>query len=854
MLAHDENAPVGAAASATSQQRLARMFAALSATNEAILRTTSADALYQQACAAALTGGGLLGAAVLLREPQCDRLAFVAGAGDGIERLRHVEISVSGAVPTGRGMAGEAFRSGRPCVSNDFLNDVRGSAWREELDRSGVRAAAAVPLIRGGQSVGVLLVFFGEVGACDDEIVALLVRMVENLAFALDNLDRAAERRASARATGRLTRMYAALSATNEAILRSKSPQELYQRVCDAAVHGGKSVATSVLLAEPGSHWLNAVAGTGEIFKLQSKTRFSVDPASAYGRGVAGQAFRNQRPAVNPDILNSDQGRPWHDASLASGAVACVAVPLVARGRSIGVLMFFVGRSWAADEEIVSLLARIGENVSFALENFEREDERARAEARAQHLATHDDLTGLPNRAMFSQLLNDAIAAARRAQRTFAVLFVDLDRFKLINDTLGHAAGDALLNGVAGLFRQCLRERDVLARFGGDEFVILLDGVADIGQVSTVARKLLSAAVTPMMIQGRECRVTASIGIALFPDHGADEQALTKNADAAMYLAKEEGRSSFRFFSKEIKTQSIERLMLETSLRRALERHEFLLHYQAKQSLDSAEIAGVEALLRWQHPDLGMVPPLQFIPIAEESGLIVPIGRWVVETACAQAVAWQAQGLPPMRMAVNLSPRQFADANLLADIRAALRKTGLEPHLLELEITESMVMQSPQQAKLLLAALKKLGVHLSIDDFGTGYSSMSLIKEFPIDTLKVDRSFVRDVPFDANDCAITKTVIALAKALDLTVIAEGVETKAQESFLREQDCDQIQGFLFSKPLAGDEFATFAREHNLGLLKEQAAKGRSKGQNNGQNALAEPRRPRRAVRARRPSRS
>jgi diguanylate cyclase (GGDEF)-like protein len=821
----DGDARTETAAGATSPPRLARMYAALSATNEAILRTNSVDQLYQQVCKAALSGGGLLGAAVLLREPGTDRLKFVAGAGEEINKLHDVEISVSEDVPTGRGIAGGAFRSAKPCVSNDYLHDSRGAAWRDELTRSKVHAAAALPLVRGGTSVGVLLVFLGNADEFDDEIVSLLNRMAENVAFALDNFDREAERKANERATRRLTRMFASLSATNEAILRAKSPQELYQRVCDAAVHGGKSMATTVLLAEPGSSWLEPVAGTGGIIKLAKTSRFSTDPENPYGKGVAGQAFRNQKPAVNTDIVNSEQGQPWKDVNTA-GAVACAAVPLVRRGQSIGVVIFYIGRSWAEDEGIIALLARLGENVSFALDNFDREDERKRAEARARHLATHDDLTDLPNRGMFSQLLNDAIKAAQRSQRKFAVMFVDLDRFKLINDTLGHAAGDILLKGVATLFRECLREGDVLARFGGDEFVILLRDTADPALVSTVARKLLSAAVTPIMVQGRECRVTASIGVAVYPDHGSDEQSLTKNADAAMYLAKEEGRSSFRFFAKEIKSQSIERLMLETSLRRALERNEFLLHYQAKQSLDTGEISGVEALLRWQHPDLGIVPPLHFIPLAEECGLIVPIGKWVLETACAQAVAWREQGLPPMRMAVNLSPRQFGDPNLLHDIGAALTKSGMDPQLLELEITESMVMQSPDEAKRILAAIKGLGVHLSIDDFGTGYSSMSLIKQFPVDTIKVDRSFVRDLPNDANDCAITKAVIALGKALDLTIVAEGVETKAQEGFLRDQSCDQIQGFLFAKPLTAEELAAFVREHGISLLKEQAARARS----------------------------
>ena len=801
------------------------MFAALSATNEAILRTKDANELYQQVCDAALSGGKLIGAAILLHDSGTNQLKFVAGAGNNVEQLRTIQISVAEALPTGRGIAGRAFRSAKPCISNDILYDSRSKAWHEALRQSGVRAAAALPLMRGGASVGVLVVYLGEVGAFDAEIVALLTRMSENVSFALDNLDREAERKASERATRRLKRMYATLSATNEAILRSKTPQELYERVCDAAVHDGQSLATAVLLVEPGSSWLKTVAGTGEVLEIMKKARFSIDPENPYGKGVCGQAIRSHKPAINPDILSSEQARPWREANLVDRAMACAAVPLLRKGQCIGVLMFFMSRSWAVDEGIIALLARMAENVSFALDNFDREDERKRAEVRAHHLATHDDLTDLPNRAMFSKMLNDAIKVAQRYNRKFSIMFADLDRFKLINDTLGHAAGDILLKGVATQLKQCLRDSDVLARFGGDEFVMLLQEVSDVAQVSAVARKLLSAAVTPIMIHGRECRVTASIGVATFPDHGTDEQSLTKNADAAMYLAKEEGRSSFRFFSREIKTQSVERLMLENSLRQGLERDEFVLHYQAKQDLATGEISGVEALLRWHHPDLGVLPPIQFISLAEESGLIVPIGRWVLNTACAQNVAWQEQGLPPMRIAVNLSPRQFTDPGLLEHIRDALAKSGMTPQLLELEITESMMMQSADGAMRVLSAIKKLGVHLSIDDFGTGYSSMSLIKQFPIDTIKVDRSFVRNLPIDANDCAIINAVIALGNALNLTIVAEGVETKAQERFLREHGCNEIQGYLFTMPLPGQEFVAFAREHNISLLKINAAKGR-----------------------------
>jgi EAL domain-containing protein (putative c-di-GMP-specific phosphodiesterase class I) len=325
-----------------------------------------------------------------------------------------------------------------------------------------------------------------------------------------------------------------------------------------------------------------------------------------------------------------------------------------------------------------------------------------------------------------------------------------------------------------------------------------------------VARKLLSAAIKPVMLLGQECRVTASIGIALFPSDGGDEQTLMKNADSAMYYAKEEGKNNFQFYSSEISTQTLERLTLESNLRRAMEREEFSLHYQAKVDTKSGAINGVEALLRWSNAELGSVSPGKFIPVAEETGLIVHIGRWVLKTACLQNVAWQRQGLPPISMAVNLSVRQFADEGLVDDIATILEETGMVPSLLELEITEGMIVHDVEHAIRLLTAIKQLGVRLAIDDFGTGYSSLGQLKNFPIDTLKVDRSFIRDLATDSEDKAITSAIIAMGKTLSLTVVAEGVETMEQQAFLRDQACDEMQGYYFSKPVAAEEFATLLR--------------------------------------------
>jgi predicted signal transduction protein with EAL and GGDEF domain len=349
-----------------------------------------------------------------------------------------------------------------------------------------------------------------------------------------------------------------------------------------------------------------------------------------------------------------------------------------------------------------------------------------------------------------------------------------------------------------------------VARLGGDEFVVLVQEVSETRDVEIVARKVLAALMRPVLIEGQEYRVTASVGIAMYPSDGEDEQSLMKNADIAMYSAKEEGKNTFKFYSAEANVHSFERLALESGLRRGLEHNEFQLHYQAKVDLRSGRITGMEALVRWQHPELGMVPPGQFIPLAEESGLIVPLGRWVLKHACAQNVAWQRQGLPALCVSVNLSARQFADEDLLADIGAALEESGLKPELLELELTESMVMRSPDRALEVLEAVKRMGVRLAIDDFGVGYSSLTHLKRFPIDTLKVDRSFIRDIPQDSEDKAITEAIIAMGKSLNLTVVAEGVETLEQQSFLREHECDEMQGFYFSKPIPGDRFAELLR--------------------------------------------
>lgn len=433
------------------------------------------------------------------------------------------------------------------------------------------------------------------------------------------------------------------------------------------------------------------------------------------------------------------------------------------------------------------------------------------AKERIQYLATHDSLTGLPNRMLFIQLLSHSIESAKRNQRQLAVFFVDLDRFKTINDTKGHDAGDKLLQEIASRYKQVLRAADVVSRQGGDEFVILIEDFHKLIDLERVAQHILSCTYRPVVLQGDEYRVTASIGISLYPKNGSDGQTLMKNADTAMYYAKGKGKNNYQFYSENIHLQSAGRMDIERELRSALERNEFSLHYQAKVDVKTNAIIGVEALLRWQNPTLGSVPPTQFIPVAEETGAIIPIGRWVLKTACAQNAAWQKQGLPAICMAVNLSVGQTEDSHLIGDIKAALKDNSLAPHLLELEITESMLMSNPPRMIAALAKIKKLGVRLSIDDFGTGYSSLAKLRHFPVDTLKIDRSFIRNIPENAEDKAITQAIIVMGESLGLTVIAEGVETEEQLKFLKDQACDEIQGYLFSKPTDADRFADLLRK-------------------------------------------
>jgi len=492
------------------------------------------------------------------------------------------------------------------------------------------------------------------------------------------------------------------------------------------------------------------------------------------------------------------------DLALQAGLEHGFAFPILVGGDFYGVMEFFGRGPRARDERIVEISHTVGSQIGQFIA-------RKQAEANLQFYASHDPLTGLFNRGMFNRRLQQALAQAQRFERTLAILFIDLDGFKLVNDTLGHTAGDALLAEIAGRLRVTLREGDVIARMGGDEFVVLIEEFGEPIQVGEVAKKVLETVARPYLLQGRESRVTASIGISTFPDDGKSAQALLGSADTAMYRAKEQGKNAFRFFAPHMNVHVTERLSLEANLRRAVERDELVLLYQPEVGFGDGRVTGVEALVRWHHPTQGVINPGEFMPVAEDSGLVPVIGQWVLREACRQLAVWREQGLPLLRVAVNLSHRQFTEESLVQMVREALHITSVEPSRLELELTEAMVMRNPERAEKVLVRLKEIGVRLVVDDFGTGMSSLKFLNRLPLDAVKIDRSLILELPRNRDAAALTRGVVAMAHSLNLRVIAEGVETSEQWEFLRDLGCEEMQGNYFSAPVPAAIIASIVQQ-------------------------------------------
>ncbi len=736
------------------QESVHRSHRALRAIHECDQKIAAADNendLLQGICEVAVKAGYRMAWAGLL-QPDGSGMSPVniAGKSQGyIESIRQPLAENPQGLPT----IAQALRTWRPAVANDFRQETH-LPWRQVALRLGLLAKAALPLIHNDSVLGVLNVYAAEEEAFDTEELGLLEGLTQNVAVALQSLRDQARRKAA------------------EAALH------LRQRAIEASVNA--IVITSA---------------TQRGFPVEY-----VNPAFERMTGYRAQEIVGQSLRI---LRRDDHDQPGIAEIRAILAEQREGYATVRNYRKDGTLFW-------SEVHIAPVRDDAGVVSHFVAAKYDV-TEMKHYQEKLEFQASHDALTGLPNRLLLRERLTHAIASASRSGRPFWVAFLDLDHFKFINDSLGHSAGDLLLLQMSRRLQHVLRASDTVAREGGDEFVLILPESNDENPNAHVLQRIMDVIAQPVKIDSHRFYPTCSIGVAAFPTDGADPDTLIKHADIAMYRAKEIGRNNFQFFTAALNQKALERLRLEADLRNAIERNELLLHYQPQVCLQSGRMIGMEALIRWQHPQLGMVAPDRFIGLAEETGLIVPIGKWVMRTACRQNKAWQDAGLGNLRVAVNLSARQFGENDLAQSVAAILQETGLEPRYLDIELTESLVMTDVEHAIGVLRALKALGLQLSIDDFGTGYSSLSYLKRFPLDVLKIDQSFVRDITVNADGAAIVKSIIALAHNLRLHVIAEGVETASQLAYLRENGCDQLQGYYFSRPLAADAFAALLQQ-------------------------------------------
>ncbi len=605
----------------------------------------------------------------------------------------------------------------------------------------------------------------------------------------------------------RLNRSLRLLSECNMTLVHAVEESQLLSEICQLVVEEGGYLMACVSFAEHDAEKsIKTVALYGNYQECLEQTVFSWADTE-YGHGATGTAIRTGRTDIVQSIMDDPRMTIWREVAASRGYRSCVALPLKTKSHIFGALSIYAGEANIFGEEEVELLDELANDLAYGIETLRTRIRHLEAEKKLEFLAHHDVLTGLPNRLLLRDRFEQAIAQANREHSGVAVIFLDLDNFKEVNDTLGHSYGDQLLVKVVERLRRCLRDSDTISRQGGDEFVVLLPLLNDLAVISGIAQHIVETFSDPFEINGYTVNTTFSIGVSLYPDDGKEFDTLLSNADTAMYQAKDSGRDTYRFFSEKMNIDAQEQLQLQGQLRHAVKNQEFVLYYQPQVDIASGRLVGAEALVRWQHPLQGLIPPAKFISLAERSGLIVPMGDWVLNEACNQAQKWRDNG-HNLVIAVNLSALQFKRGNLLDTVAHALKRSGLPAEMLELELTESILLQDVDAAIRMLHKLKSMGVKLSIDDFGTGYSSLSYLKRLAVNKLKVDQSFVRDLTEDSDSAAIVRAIVQLGHTLQLTVIAEGVETEEQLAFLRKHGCDEAQGYLYSRPVPANEFVAF----------------------------------------------
>ena len=860
--------------------RLARARAVMAECNHVLVHAGVETKMLDDMCRIAVELGSYRMAWIGYAEhDEAKSIRPVAQAGMAAGYVEEARISWAD-TERGRGPSGTAIRSGKPSQVSDTLTDPSFAPWRERALHSGYRSVLALPLCNGTGCIGALNIYAAEPGAFDAEEVVLLEELAGDIAFGIDALRTRAQRARGEEQLKRFrVAMDATVDAVylvdrasmrfidlNEAACRMQDrtreellalgPQgvldlsrEELERTYDSVIAGGHGLLPfeRQLPGKDGTQiWVEIrrhAQRFGDDWMIVTTARdITARKQMELALGESEELFR-QLATNMPEIfwvceIKSDAIlyispswraiTGWPPPTDLQGLLDIVhaddyrkiliQVERAPAGgfddeyrinHADGSIRWLHSRTFAIkdDSGIAYRVAGMSEDIT----------QQKAAEERLLRLAHYDSLTNLPNRNLFFESLKRLLAQAAENQWTVGVLFIDLDRFKVVNDTLGHATGDELLQQVGSRLVKCVRIRDVVGRLGGDEFALILPALDSADDAAEVAAKVIQAFAEPFDLAGRETFISASIGITIYPGDASDAEALLRYADTAMYRAKAGGRNTYRYYTAEMNERAMEKLELETALRRALERQEFLLHFQPKLDLGTGKVSGVEALLRWQRPEVGLVSPLDFIPLLEETGLIVEVGEWVIRDACRQINAWNQEGVAPVPIAINLSGRQFHQKTLAAQIAQIVREHSVDPRLLEFEITEGAIMANAEQTVRILEEMQSAGISISVDDFGTGYSSLAYLKRFPIDAVKIDRSFVNYVVTDPDDAAIVLAVIGLAHAMELKVVAEGVETEEQLAFLRANACDQIQGYLFSRPLDGAGIAAFLREHRRRIL-------------------------------------
>jgi diguanylate cyclase (GGDEF)-like protein/PAS domain S-box-containing protein len=737
--------------------RLGHLYHALSEINQAIVRMETERELLPLVCRMAVDYGGMKMAWVGIVDEASGNILPVASHGEGTDYLKDLAISAQGDLPEGAGPTGKAIREDRAVISNDYLAETATAPWHEEARRYGWKSAAAFPVQRNGKPFAVLNVYHAKVGAFDEDAINLLEEMSGDISFALDNFDRDIQRLEFERA------------------LRDSESR------------------LSVILENVGACiYLKDREGRYTFVNQQVLDLWGIDKIADV-IGYTDDKFFDATTVAT--VIENDRRVLEHGEIVAKEEID--------RVKATGVTKTF----WS-----VKIPLRRSDGSIYALCGISTDisDKKANEE-QIHYLSNYDSLTGLPNRTLLHEKTRRALAAAKAGDTSVSLLCIDLDRFKIINESLGHSVGDLVLKTLSQRLAGELHLDSTLSRMGGDEFFLLLPGV-DGEQAGAIAEHLLNLIARPFDIDGRRLAMTASIGIAVFPGHGRSFEQLTQSADAALAQAKQNGRNSVQLFTEIMRTQADETLFVENELRQALKENQLVLHYQPQVDMETGKIIGVEALVRWQHPEMGVISPLTFIPVAEESGLIIDIGNWVMDTAARQQAAWRAQGLPELSVAVNLSVVQLYKDNFCDTVATILRTHRLSHAMLDLELTERIAMEHSSRTITTLGRLQAMGVSLSIDDFGTGYSSLSYLKRYPVHKLKIDKSFVDGLPADAEDQAIVIAIIGIARGLGFKTVAEGVETKEQWDFLRAHGCDAYQGYYFSKPVEADAITELLHNH------------------------------------------